>query len=141
MSTINFEDFNFEVINAESTGELSLTVNLNYVSFTRAVAELLNYPNHVKPLIDRKERVFAIQSCKSSTSKVINFSKPESKQKGTVKILSAAIKNSLRAIMKDSWQDNMRYQIMGTFIPEHKAFIFNLKESTELRSFNGKNKS
>jgi hypothetical protein len=141
MSTLNFEDFNFEVINVEDTGELSLTVNLNSVSVTRAIAELLNYPSHVKPLIDRKERVFAIQACKSSTSKAINFSKPESKQKGTIKLLSSAIRNSLRATMKDSWKDSMRYQITGTFIPEHKAFVFDLKESTELQPLHSKNKN
>ena len=138
MDTINFEDFNFEVINTEDTGELSMTVNLNSVSFTRAIAESLNYPSHVKSLIDRKECVFAIQACKSTTSKAINFSKPESKQKGTVKILSAPVKNSLRATMKDSWKENMRYQIMGTFIPEHKAFIFDLKEFTAIRPLNSK---
>lgn len=141
MSTLNFEDFNFEVINVEDTGELSLTVNLNSVSVTRAIAELLNYPSHVKPLIDRKERVFAIQACKSSTNKAINFSKPESKQKGTIKLLSSAIRNSLRATMKDSWKDTMRYQIIGTFVPEHKAFVFDLKDSTELQPLHTKNKN
>lgn len=132
MTNLSFEDYNFEVINVENTGNNLLTINKNALTFDKSIADALGYPSHIKLLLDRENKVFAIQSCKSTTSKSIAFSKTESQQKGSVKLQSSAIRNALRIIMKDSWNDDMRYQIKGRFIPERKVFIFDLKMFKEI---------
>lgn len=134
MAKLKFEEYAFEVINIESKGNNLLTLNKNSLTFDRSVAEALGYPGYVKPLLDRDNKVFAIQVCKANSLNSIPFSKPETKQKGSVKLQYSAIKNSLRIVMGDQWQEAMRYQLKGTYIPEQKAMIFELNHYEELPS-------
>lgn len=137
MTKLAFEEYNFEVINVENTGNNLLTVNKNSLTFDKSVADLLGFPTHIKPLLDRENKVFAIQACKATTAKSLPFSKSESLQKGSIKIQSAALRNTLRIFMDDTWKTKMRYQIKGRFIPEHKAFVFELDDFKELPPFKG----
>ena len=103
MSKINFDDYNFEVISVETTGSYLLTLNKNSLTFDKSIAEALGYSSHVKLLLDRDNKIFAIQACKPNSLKSIPFSKPESQQKGSVKIQYGAIRNILRSLMGDKW--------------------------------------
>lgn len=137
MSKLSFEDYNFEVINVETTGENILTINKNSINFDRSIADLLGYPIHVKPLLDRGNKIFAIQSCKGTMAKALPFSKPETQQRGSIKVQSLAIRSTLKELMKESWEKDNRYQIKGIFNKENKAFIFDLSEFRELPASKG----
>ncbi|EGO8429616.1 TPA: hypothetical protein ACNKKJ_000989 [Enterococcus faecalis] len=135
MSKINFGDYNFEVISVETTGSYLLTLNKNSLTFDKSIAEALGYTSHVKPLLDRENKVFAIQACKANSLKSIPFSKPESQQKGSIKMQYGAIRNILRSLMGDKWKEEMRYQFKGDLIPDKKAMIFELEKFEELSPF------
>ncbi|HFK9612791.1 TPA: hypothetical protein ACG0YN_001904 [Enterococcus faecium] len=135
MSKINFDDYNFEVISVETTGSYLLTLNKNSLTFDKSIAEALGFASHVKPLLDRENKVFAIQACKPNALKSIPFSKPESQQKGSIKMQYGAIRNILRSLMGDKWKEEMRYQLKGDLIPDKKAMIFELEKFEELSPF------
>lgn len=135
MTNLSFEDFNFEVINVENPKANVLIINKGAISFDRSIAECLKFPSHIRSLIDRENRIFAIQTCRFIASKSVSFSKPESKQKGSVKIQSIVVRNAIKMLMKDKWNEDKRYQIEGKYIEEHKAFIFDLNEYKELPLF------
>ena len=117
-----------------------LTLNKNSLTFDKSIAEALGYSSHVKLLLDRDNKIFAIQACKPNSLKSIPFSKPESQQKGSVKIQYGAIRNILRSLMGDKWKEDMRYQFKGDLIPEKKAMIFELEKFEELLSYSPRNR-
>ena len=139
MNKLNFDDYNFEVINVETTGNYLLTLNKNSITFDKSIAEALGYSSHIRPLLDRENKIFAIQACKANSLKSIPFSKSESQQKGSIKMQYGALRNILRSLMKDKWKEEMRYQLEGELIPDKKAMIFELEKFNELplKSRNG----
>lgn len=132
MNKLNFDDYNFEVINVETTGNYLLTLNKNSITFDKSIAEALGYSSHIRPLLDRENKIFAIQACKANSLKSIPFSKSESQQKGSIKMQYGALRNILRSLMKDKWKEEMRYQLEGELIPGKKAMIFELEKFNEL---------
>ncbi|MDT6457921.1 hypothetical protein NNM45_04775, partial [Enterococcus faecium] len=132
MNKLNFDDYNFEVINVETTGNYLLTLNKNSITFDKSIAEALGYSSHIRPLLDRENKIFAIQACKANSLKSIPFSKSESQQKGSIKMQYGALRNILRSLMKDKWKEEMRYQLEGELIPDKKAMIFELEKFNEL---------
>ena len=132
MNKLNFDDYNFEVINVETTGNYLLTLNKNSITFDKSIAEALGYSSHIRPLLDRENKIFAIQACKANSLKSIPFSKSESQQKGSIKMQYWALRNILRSLMKDKWKEEMRYQLEGELIPDKKAMIFELEKFNEL---------
>ncbi|MGM0158384.1 hypothetical protein IGI47_002716 [Enterococcus sp. AZ191] len=132
MNKLNFDDYNFEVINVETTGIYLLTLNKNSITFDKSIAEALGYSTHIRPLLDRENKIFAIQACKANSLKSIPFSKSESQQKGSIKMQYGALRNILRSLMKDKWKEEMRYQLEGELIPDKKAMIFELEKFNEL---------
>lgn len=132
MNKLNFDDYNFEVINVETTGNYLLTLNKNSITFDKSIAEALGYSSHIRPLLDRENKVFAIQACKANSLKSIPFSKSESQQKGSIKMRYGALRNILRSLMKDKWKEEMRYQLEGELIRDKKAMIFELEKFNEL---------
>lgn len=132
MNKLNFDDYNFEVINVETTGIYLLTLNKNSITFDKSIAEALGYSSHIRPLLDRENKIFAIQACKANSLKSIPFSKSESQQKGSIKMQYGALRNILRSLMKDKWKEEMRYQLEGELIPDKKAMIFELEKFNEL---------
>lgn len=140
MTKLNFSDYNFEVINIETTGNYLLSLNKNCLTFDKSIAEALGYPSHVKILLDRENRVLAIQSCKPNSLRAVLFSKSESQQRGSIKLQYAAIRNILRALMEDEWKDEMRYQFKGQLLLDKRAMSFELKKFDELPLTYGRNK-
>jgi len=132
LNKLNFDDYNFEVINVETTGNYLLTLNKNSITFDKSIAEALGYSSHIRPLLDRENKIFAIQACKANSLKSIPFSKSESQQKGSIKMQYGALRNILRSLMKDKWKEEMRYQLEGELIPDKKAMIFELEKFNEL---------
>ena len=60
MNKLNFDDYNFEVINVETTGNYLLTLNKNSITFDKSIAEALGYSSHIRPLLDRENKILSL---------------------------------------------------------------------------------
>ena len=89
--TMNFEDFSFEVIDVSITGTPDVHITQNGITFTRRLVEDMGYPLYVTPMIDAKNRAFAIKECKATNEHAISFSKPKGEQKGAIVTSSTTI--------------------------------------------------
>lgn len=135
---MRFKDFNLEVVTVErSLSDLSMTVNKNFVTFSKGIVLELDYPAQVLIAFNKDTKVMGIQVCRAKTRGSFKFSKPEGEQKGTVQLMSKNLRDTLFYIM-DEWTEKKRYKVEGIHIPEDKAFIFELKNAEELPEFRKK---
>jgi len=133
--TMNFEDFSFEVIDVSITGTPDVHITQNGITFTRRLVEDMGYPLYVTPMIDAKNRAFAIKECKATNEHAISFSKPKGEQKGAIVTSSTTIRSMIRAMMGDLWEKTNRYHITGIWYAEAKAMVFDLNTARELPPF------
>ena len=132
---MRFKDFNLEVVTVErSRFEFSMTVNKNFITFSKGIVQELDYPSHVLIAFNKETKVMGIQVCRAKTRGFFSFSKPESEQKRTVQMMNKNLRETLFNIM-DEWNESKRYKIEGIHIPEDKAFIFELSKFEELPDF------
>lgn len=127
----DFSQFNFEVIDITARGNLEMVINKNGVFFSSQVLDNLGSPDFVKPLLDMKNKAFAVQACKNETECTMKFSNPKSKSNGSYTSTCTAIRKTLRRLM-ENWKDNARYKIPGVFFQEYKAVVFDLTKAIEL---------
>jgi hypothetical protein len=133
--TMNFEDFSFEVIDVSITGTPDIHITQNGITFTRRLVEDMGYPPYVTPMIDAKNRAFAIKECRSTNEHAICFSQPKGEQKGAIATSSTAIRRMIRGVMGDQWQNTNRYYVTGIWYAEAKAMVFDLNAAKELPPF------
>lgn len=127
-----FKDFEFEVIDLSVQGTADLYVNQTGLTFSKKLLENMAYPPYVRPLIDAKNKAFAVQACKQGDEKAMKFSKPRSEQITGFSTNSNALSRTVRTVMGDTWKDTMRYRITGIYDPGAKAMIFDLSGAEEL---------
>ena len=132
---MRFKDFNLEVVTVErSRFEFSMTVNKNFITFSKGIVQELDYPSYVLIAFNKETKVMGIQVCRAKTRGSLSFSKTESEQKRTVQMMNKNLRETLFYIM-DEWNESKRYKIEGIHIPEDKAFIFELSKFEELPDF------
>lgn len=132
---MRFKDFNLEVVNVERySSDYSMTVNKNFVTFSKGIVQALEYPAHVLVAFNKDTKVMGIQVCRAKTRGAFSFSKPVGEQKGIVQVGHKNLKETLLTIMSD-WKSDKRYRVEGIHIPEDKAFVFELKDFEELSDF------
>ncbi|QUH18539.1 hypothetical protein [Alkaliphilus sp. B6464] len=132
---MNFEDFQFEIIDIEIAGTPDMHITQNGITFTRRLIEDMGYPQYVQPMVDIKNKVFALKACKAESERAIRFSKPKGEQKKALSTSNNTIRYMLRNIMKDEWKEENRYHITGKWFADAKAMIFNLNSAKELPPF------
>ncbi len=133
---MKFEDFNFEVIDVnKSVGEVKMVINHNGILFTSGVLDAMGRPENVKPLIDMKNQVFALQVAKSTMAQSIKVSNEKTKNGGSYTSTCTAIRKTVRELMGSEWKEDMRYEITGTPFPEAKAVVFELKDAKEMEAY------
>lgn len=131
----NFDDFQFEVIDVTIPGTPDMHITQNGITFSRRLVEDMGYPQFVRPLVDVKNKAFALKVCKADSDNAMRFSKPKGEQKGAVQYHASAIRLMLRSIMGDAWQEQNRYHTTGVWFPEAKAMVFDLSAAKELPPF------
>jgi hypothetical protein len=129
---LNFNDFNFEVLDIPVHGTPDMFLNQTGVTFTKKVVEDMGYPQYVRHLLDVKKKAFAIQVCKENENRAMKFSKPKGEQKNSVEANSKGLFEALRHILGDSWHKGMRYRVPGIYFPDAKAMVFDLAAAEEL---------
>lgn len=126
---------NFKVISVTTKPDTAtMTFDPKRIKIFKTTVEALGYPEHVRMMIDPKEKGFAIQVCEKTDENAIEFSKPSGEQKIAVFIHNPIILETLRSMM--DWNDNTRYQIQGTCVPAEKGVIFDLTTAEPLQPRN-----
>lgn len=129
---LTFKDFEFEVIDISVQGTADLYVNQTGLTFSKKLLEDMGYPAYVRPMIDAKNKAFAVQTCKQGDDKAMKFSKPRNEQSSGYSTNSNALSRTVRTVMGDIWKDAMRYKITGIYDAAAKAMIFDLSGAEEL---------
>ncbi len=132
---MNFEDFCFEVIDVSVTGTPDVHITQNGITFSLKCIEDMGYPQYITPMIDVKNKAFAIKACKADNEHAIRFSKPKGEQKRAIATSFSAIRRMIRGVMSEQWQPKNRYHITGIWYAEAKAMVFNLNTAKELPPF------
>ena len=137
---MRFKDFNLEVVTVERASfDFSMTINKNFVTFSKGIVQELDYPAQVLIAFNKDTKVMGIQVCRAKTRGSFKFSKPESEQKGIVQVMNKNLKETLLHIMPEWKVDrryvDRRYKVEGIHIPEDKAFVFELTKFEELADF------
>ena len=132
---MRFKDFNLEVVTVEHISfDYSMTVNKNFVTFSKGIVQELDYTAQVLIAFNKETKVMGIQVCRAKTKGLLKFSKPEGEQKGIVQVMNKNLKERLLHIMT-VWKSDKRYKIEGIHIPEDKAFVFELTKFEALPDF------
>ena len=111
-----------------------MTINKNFITFSKGIVQELDYPGHVLIAFNKDTQVMGLQVCRAKTRGSFKFSKPESNQKGIVQIMNKNLRETLMHIMPE-WNEAKRYKVEGIHIPEDKAFVFELTKFEELPDF------
>ena len=127
MTQLNFDDFN--VISIYSHGLAEMHLNKNYVTFTRALLEEMGCPAYVRLLLNPKTKVFALQECKQTDHDAFKFSRPKGEKHDARYTSSEVLRRALIAAMGDTYKADCYYGFPGTYHPEIKAMVFELKDA------------
>lgn len=125
---IQFNSIKFDVINIQRHGEAEMQLNKRYMTFTKSLLEEMGWPQYVRPLVSAKDSVFALQACKATDENAYKFSLPRGEQKKAKYCCTASIKMSVIAAMGDKWNESKYYGFRGTYFPDDKAMVFELKD-------------
>ncbi|HGL8849825.1 MULTISPECIES: hypothetical protein [Streptococcus] len=132
---MRFKDFNLEVVTVErSSYDYSMTINKNFVTFSKGIVQELDYPSQVLIAFNKDTKVMGMQVCRAKTRGSFKFSKPESEQKGIVQVMNKNLKETLLHITPE-WKPEKRYKVECIHIPDDKAFVFELSKFEELADF------
>ena len=132
---MRFSDYDLQVITIEKTAcDYSMTVNKNFVTFSKALAAELNYPSHVIVAFNKDTKVMGIQVCHANTKGSYEFCKSKKVRKGVVQMMNTNLKEAILTIMPD-WESGKRYKVPGIYIAEDRAFVFELKSYEVLKPY------
>lgn len=125
---IKFNIDDFDIINIEKRGEAELQINKRYMTFTRSLLEEMGCPPYVRMLIKEKDGIFAVQECKRNDENAYRFSRPKGEQKESKYCSTFSIKSAVIALMGNMWNESEFYGCKGTYFPDDKAMVFQLKD-------------
>ena len=127
----DFKNINFDIIDLTVNATPDIYINKNNITFTKKVLEDLGYPGNVQYCVSAENKVFAIRVCKSNESKSTPFSKPKAEQTTTLSTSNKNFIESVKTLMKDSCNLNMRYKVTGYFDAESRTVFFDMDEAVE----------
>ncbi len=133
MKKYDVKSFTFETIDVNMTDKPEMTINLNNISFTKRVLDLMGYPAHVQYCVDASQRIFALRVCKGNESRAASFSKPREEQ---TTVLATANKNIYETATKliANYNPKKRYIIEGFYDKDERIMIFDMNEAKETAS-------
>lgn len=127
----DFKNISFEIIDLTINASPDIYINKGGISFTKKVLEDLGYPANVQYCISPENKVFAIRICRSNDAKSTPFSKPRSEQTTTLSTSNKNFVESVKALLKDSQDPNLRYKVTGHLDAESKTMFFDMEEAIE----------
>lgn len=127
----DFKNISFDIIDLTVNASPDIYINKGGISFTKKVLEDLGYPANVQYCISAENKVFAIRVCRSNDAKSTPFSKPRAEQTTTLSTNNKNFVESVKALLKDAQDPNMRYKVTGHFDSESKTMFFDMEEAVE----------
>lgn len=123
----NFKPFNF------NEGVPYVSITSNGMTFNRSVIMKLEYPEHVRLLIDEETKRIAVQSCTQSTPNAATFYNKEKKSNAlSVRWNGRDLLNTIQRIMH--WDlSQCGYRIDGVLLKEDSAMLFDLTRANEMK--------
>ncbi|WP_241154567.1 hypothetical protein [Streptococcus hyointestinalis] len=132
---MRFKDFNLEVVTVErSSFDYSMTINKNFVTFSKGIVQELDYPAQVLIAFNKETRVMGIQVCRAKTRGSFKFSKPEGEQKGIVQVMNKNLKETLLHIMPEWKATNVTKSREFTYLKIRLLFLSYLNLKSYLTS-------
>lgn len=125
----NFKGLTFEIIDLNVNATPDVYINRNSITFSKKVLEDLNYPANVQYCLNATSKVFAIRVCKSNDSKATPFSKPKTDQTQTLSTSNKNLVESIKALMADEYNPEMRYKVAGHFDQESRTMYYDMEEA------------
>ena len=121
-----FTSFNFE------EGVPCVSVTKNGVTFNKAVIMKLGYPSHVILLINKEQKMIAVQKCTESTTNSTTFyKKKENSDILSVRWNAKDLLNTIQEMM--DWDLSMdSFRISGSLLEEEEAMLFDLTTAKRL---------
>ncbi len=127
----DFKNINFDIIDLTVNVTPDIYINKSNITFTKKVLEDLGYPANVQYCVSAESRVFAVRACKSNEAKSTPFSKPKNEQTTTLSTGNKNFIESVKALMKDSCNQKLRYKVTGYFDTESRTVFFDMDEAVE----------
>ena len=127
----DFKNINFDIIDLSVNATPDIYINKNNITFTKKVLEDLGYPANVQYCVSAENKVFAVRVCKSNEAKCTPFSKPKAEQTTTLSTSNKNFIESVKTLMKDSCNPNMRYKVTGYFDAESRTVFFDMDEAVK----------
>lgn len=125
----NFKGLTFEIIDLNVNATPDVYINRNSITFSKKVLEDLNYPANVQYCLNAASKVFAIRVCKSNDAKATPFSKPKTDQTQTLSTSNKNLVESIKALMVDGYNPEMRYKVAGHFDQESRTMYYDMEEA------------
>jgi len=127
----DYKNINFDIIDLNVNTTPDIYINRGTITFTKKVLEDLGYPANVQYCVSAENRAFAVRACKSSEAKSTPFSKPKSEQTTTLSCGNKNLVESVKALLKNSCNQKLRYKITGYFDAESRTVYFDMDEAVE----------
>lgn len=70
--------------------------------------------------------------CKESDSKIFRVRDAQEKNNKSRVVSYVVIRKTLRDLMRETWNDDKRYRLVGTVFPKEKVAVFDLTQAEEL---------
>lgn len=121
-----------EVTLTDPAPEVRMTVTDSVVRFNKGTAEALDWPSHVKVLVNSRKKEIAVQVCDAGEPNAIKFSKPADKQTASVavkepKVLAAVLEY---LPLSEAPEGEVAYQaIDGIVLNDAKAAVFAVEDA------------
>lgn len=126
MSLEGFIPFDF------SEGVAYASITNNGITFNKSVVKKMGCPEHVVLLINRTEKMIALQGCSATAENAVAFYKLKKNDVMSVRWNGKDLLNTLQDIT--GWDLKMDgYRIEGTLLKEANAMLFDLKKATVLK--------
>lgn len=123
----NFKPFNF------NEGVPYVSITNNGMTFNKSVIMKLEYPEHVRLLIDEETKRIAVQTCTQDTPNAAVFYNREKKSNTlSVRWNGRDLLNTIQEITH--WDlSKCGYRVDGVLLKEDQAMLFDLTHASELK--------
>ena len=117
----------FEVVNL-TLGSPYISITKNGLTFNKASIVKLGKPAYVKLLMNKSDKMIAVQSCNDLDENATAFYKPKKSGLITVRWNNGELINTISRLM--NWNLNKGgYRIDGDFLGDENAMVFDLKKA------------
>lgn len=118
----NFKAFDF------NEGLPYVSITNNGLTFNKSVIMKMNYPAHVRLLLNEAEKQMAIQICNENDDKAIPFYKEKANKVLSVRLNSKDLISTVERICEWNLKEES-YRVNGILLPEDGLMLFDFSDA------------